>query len=259
MTLAAPFGSRLREWRRRRGLSQLELAHRASTTPRYVSFLETGRSRPGEGMVLKLASALEVPLRERNALLRSAGLPPLYAERGLDDDALGPYRAVIARLLAQQEPFPAYVMDRRWDIVESNQGGRWLLPPGPLPADALAWILEPGPLAEGLVNRTELLWAFRDGLSRDLEEGEDPELQSKLERVEAALAGQPRPEGRADRPVLCPVLRWGDQEVRTFTTVMRFGNAREVTLDELRVELVFPEDAASEAVLRALGGGGTAG
>lgn len=253
MTLAAPFGARLRHWRRRRGLSQLDLAQHAATTPRHVSFLETGRSRPSEGMVVRLSEALDVPLRARNDLLRSAGLPPMYAEHGLDDAVLGPYREVIRRLLDQQEPFPAFVLDRRWDVVEVNRGGRWLLPPGPLPQDALAWILD-GPLAHALLNRDDVLWALADDLARELERHDEPVLRDKRARIEAALAGRPRPPGPRDAPVVCPVLQWGEHRLQTVTTIARFGHPQDVTLDELRVELVFPTNEATEAVLRALGG-----
>jgi hypothetical protein len=204
-------------------------------------------------MVLKLAAALDVPLRGRNELLRSAGLPPLYTEHGLDDAALRPYREVIRRMLEQQEPFPAYVLDRHWDILATNEGGRWLLPDGPLPVDSLAWILD-GPVGHALDNRADMLWAFHDAIQSDLAQADDAVLRGKLERVTAALGDALRPELSTEHPVLSPVLRWNGQEIRTFTTIMRFGQAREITLDELRVELVYPVDAASEAAMRALAG-----
>ena len=102
-------------------MSQLALAHEAGVSPRHVCFLETGRAKPSREMVLLLADALEVPLRERNALLLAAGFAPIFRESRLDDPCLEPVRMAIDAILAQQEPFPAVVMDRRWKIIVSNE------------------------------------------------------------------------------------------------------------------------------------------
>ncbi len=121
------FGSLLREWRAFRRLSQLDLALAAESSSRHVSFLETGRAQPSREMVLKLAEALEVPLRERNSLLGGAGYAPMYRESALDDAALAPVRRALDFMLAQQEPFPALVVNASWDMLLSNQAGMHLI------------------------------------------------------------------------------------------------------------------------------------
>ncbi len=113
-------GPLLQHWRRTRNLSQLALAHQAAVSPRHVSFIETGRSSPSRDMILHLADALAVPLRERNALLLAAGFAPMFRESRLDDAALAPVRAAVEAILAQQEPYPAVVMNRTWDILTTN-------------------------------------------------------------------------------------------------------------------------------------------
>ena len=123
----SPFGRGLRHWRRIRGVSQLELASTAQTTTRHVSFLETGRSRPSPEMVDRLGDALTIPLRERNRLLAMAGLPPGYVEGDLESHDLAPFQAVIDRLLAAHDPYPGFVLDRHWNIIQTNRGSELFL------------------------------------------------------------------------------------------------------------------------------------
>src|SRR5215207_2424733 len=122
MNATARFGDHLRRWRATRGASQLALASEAGTTPRYVSFVETGRAQPSRQMVLRLARALEVPLRERNDLLLAAGFAPLYAVEPLTSPSLARVDRALAAMLAQHEPFPAVVMDRQWNLQRVNDG-----------------------------------------------------------------------------------------------------------------------------------------
>src|ERR1043166_7455867 len=117
----ASFGALLQHWRKHRHLSQLALATEAEISPRHLCFVETGRSKPSREMVLLLASALDVPLRERNALLLAAGFAPVYSERGLDAPELAAVRAALDAILQHQEPFPAVVMNRHWDVVATNR------------------------------------------------------------------------------------------------------------------------------------------
>src|SRR5262245_9243589 len=120
---SAPFaGALLREWRRRRNLSQLELALRSAVSARHLSFIETGRAQPSREMVLHLAERLEVPLRERNRLLLAAGFAPVFGERSLDESEMAPVREALERFLAAHEPYPAVVVDRHWNVIASNRG-----------------------------------------------------------------------------------------------------------------------------------------
>jgi transcriptional regulator with XRE-family HTH domain len=252
----SPFGRELRLWRGRRGLTQLELAHRARTTSRHVSFLETGRSRPSSDMVLRLARTLQVPLRQRNGLLRSAGLAPHFPEHGLDDEALRPFRQVVNQILEKHEPYPAFVIDARWRLQQTNRGGAWALQMfgAPDEPNMLVAMAKNPALRQAIENWAEVVWSGVAGLEADVLATGDPELAEALERAHEALADTPRPEAISEgAAVVCPRIRMGEHTLRTITTVMRFGNAREVTLDELRVELMFPADAVSATLLRQLG------
>ena len=120
----SPFGQQLRAWRRRAGISQLELAAQAGTTPRYVSFIETGRARPGRELILRLAAALDVPLRDRNALMTAAGLTPAFPARALSDVAMQPVKLVLEQVLRGHEPYPAWVVGRGLRFLSSNRGAR---------------------------------------------------------------------------------------------------------------------------------------
>ncbi|MCB9780944.1 MAG: helix-turn-helix transcriptional regulator [Alphaproteobacteria bacterium] len=256
MPTASPFARELRAWRKRRGLSQLDLALRAETTSRHLSFLETGRSRPSAEMVLRLSRCLDVPLRHRNQLLRAAGHPAAYAEHPLDAAALSPVRAVIDRMLAGHAPYPAYVVDGRWRLIDSNDPGArmWaMLGVDRSSGNVLRAFLESPVAAAMLDNHAEVAWQSWEVLQRDVIATGDEALAEDLAAIEVLLARLPRPATTGPVPaVLCPRLRLGDQVVRTFTTICRLGNAGDVTLDELRVELVFPADAPSDAFLRAL-------
>ena len=243
--LTTPFGDSLRHWRRRRGLSQLELSGRSATTTRHLSFLETGRSRPSRAMVERLAASLELPLRERNRLLHLAGLPAAFPQGDLDADDLAPFRRVIDRMLAAHEPFPGLVLDRHWDVLRTNAAASFLVPEsGERNAVRLAvdtW----RPLVE---NWDDVAPSLLERLERDLRRAPTDERLAELHAlVENSISGRPQPTtGR----VLCPRFRFGDQVVRTVTVVAAFEHAVDVTLDEVRVELIYPEDAAAEEFFR---------
>ncbi|MCZ8284189.1 MAG: helix-turn-helix domain-containing protein, partial [Bacteroidia bacterium] len=118
---AQPFGDHLRHWRQHRRLSQLDLAQEADVSTRHLSFVETGRSVPSREMVLRLSERLDIPLRERNALLVAAGYAPMYRERPLNDPALASAREAVELLLKSHEPYPALALDRHWNIVATNR------------------------------------------------------------------------------------------------------------------------------------------
>lgn len=252
----SPFGHALRHWRTARHLSQLELAMRAQTPPRHVSFLETGRSRPSQEMVLRLAEALDVPLHERNGLLLAAGFAPRFHERPLADDALGSIRFVIERMLAAHAPYPGIVLDRWYDILGANVTAERLLLGGAKidPDDPPSLVdLLLGPMRPAVLNWDELVFDMLWRLRREVAAAvDDARLAGVLERVEAAsrTASPPRREG-GESPVLFTRVRFGDTELRTLSTLVYFGGARDVTVDGLHMELIFPADAATEAVFRA--------
>ena len=164
----SPFGGRLREWRRLRGMSQLALACEAATTPRYVSYLEAGRSRPSREVVLRLSQALDLPLRERNRLLEAAGLAPEYrlAEPGAPD--LAPYQAAVARVLDSHEPYPAIVVDR-WNVTAANRGCTRLFGDGLVGTNLVHRYFGDPRAADAIVNWPEVAWAGVNRLREQLE------------------------------------------------------------------------------------------
>lgn len=253
---ASPFGQQLRHWRTRAGKSQLELASEAGTTPRHLSFVETGRSRPGADLVLRLATALDIPIRERNALLIAAGLPPSFPAFALEDDAMKPIQRVLDRILASHEPYPAWVGSRGFRFISSNRAAEALFPGmcSMSPEAIVELWFGPGPFRDLVENWQDVVWAGVVALRREAIRASDPKLTELLRRAETHARSIPAPErdARPELPVICPRLNIGGRRVRTISTVMRFDTAIEVTVSELRVELMFPADDDSERFFRDL-------
>src|SRR5436190_788154 len=154
-------GTLLRDWRQRRRFSQLHLASRAEVSPRHLSFVETGRSRPSRELVLHLAEHLDVPLRERNTLLLAAGYAPTYRETPMESSEMAPVRDALEKILASHEPFPALIVDRHWTLVSANRPALSVLTDGVAPelmappVNALRVSLHPDGLAPRIVNLAE--------------------------------------------------------------------------------------------------------
>jgi len=232
-------------------MSQLDLAIQAGTTPRHVSFIETGRSRPGQELVLRLATALDVPIRERNLLLHAAGLPSAYPSFELTDEAMCSVRRVLDRILRTHEPYPAWVGGRGFRFFSSNAAAERFFP-GLCQLSPQAVVdlwFGPGPFRDMVENWQDVLFAGVASLRRDATHSSDPAIVALLRRVEAYAEGLPHPEPSVvpELPVICPRLKIGDCRIRTISTVMRFDTAIEVTASELRVELMYPADDASAA------------
>lgn len=257
------FGARLRWWRERRSLSQLALAGAARTTQRYLSFLESGRTAPSRAMVLRLAGALDVPLRQQNALLLAAGFAPAWRERDLGAPEMAEVNRALQFMLDQQEPYPAFVVDRRWNLLRANAGaGRFvefLLGPAPPPAPGAP----PPNLAEALlgalrpfiVNWQETARYFLRGVQADAAADGTEETAALLKRLLAypdlpALYEALPPE-EAKAPVLPIDFKKGDTAFRLFSTIATLGTPLDVTLQEIRVECFFPADEDSAALFRA--------
>src|SRR5262245_9859056 len=258
-----PVGNLLRKWRERRRLSQLDLACEAEISTRHLSFLETGRSLPSREMVLRLAERLDVPLRERNALLVAAGFAPAFPERPLDDPALQSARKAVDLVLAGHEPYPALAIDRHWTLIASNNAVPPLLAgvdPSLLrpPVNALRLSLHPAGLAPRIANLAEWRSHLLARLRRQIEVTADTVLEELL----SELCAYPAPSPAADvensdsgeyagvsvhfRLVTGPGVT---QFVRQQT---HFGTPVDVTLSELALESFFPADAATAKALRGL-------
>lgn len=260
------FGQALRGWRQRRRLSQLGLSAEAGVSQRHLSFLETGRARPSREMVVHLATVLDVPLRERNSLLASAGYAPLYSERGLDEPSMTQVRHVLEFLLRSHEPYPAIVVDRSWDVVMANEAAARLttalVDPALVPVgdrvNMVRLALHPEGLRRVTVNWQEVATTVMDRLRREAaERPTDAVLQTMLAEAESypGVAELPRKLTVSGDDLLVPIhYRTDTFEARLFGTIATLGAAYDVTVEELRLETFFPADEASDAELRRIAG-----
>ena len=253
-----PLGEQVREWRRLRRLSQMDLALDAEISTRHLSFIETGRARPSREMVLRLADQLDLPLRERNAMLLAAGFAPLYAERPLDDPALAAARRAIDLVLKGHEPYPALAVDRHWHMVAANDAvapllegvAGFLVEP---PVNVLRLSLHPEGLAPRILNLAEWRAHLLERLRRQAAATGDAALAALAEE----LAGYPFRDGAGRQEdfggVVVP-LRLASPlgELAFISTTTMFGTPLDVTLDELAIEAFYPADAITTERLRGL-------
>jgi transcriptional regulator with XRE-family HTH domain len=266
MSLSAqPVGPLLRDWRRRRRLSQLALAAEAEISQRHLSFVESGRARPSRDMVLALAERLDVPLRERNVLLVAAGFAPVFAERALGDAALKPALATVETILAGHAPNPALAVDRHWTLVAANRPAARLMeavPPAMRrpPVNVLRASLHPEGLAPQIVNFAEWRAHVLARLGRQVEISADRTLAALLDEIAAypmpagvAVSGVPAARASGTEFAVPFRLRTATGAVHSFiTTTTVFGTPIDITLAELAIESLFPADAETAAALRAL-------
>ncbi|GAB3541728.1 helix-turn-helix transcriptional regulator [Noviherbaspirillum agri] len=267
MNTARPVGDVLREWRQRRRLSQLDLALDADISTRHLSFMETGRSLPSRDMVLRLAERLDMPLRERNALLVAAGYAPMFSERSLDDPVLQPARKAMELVLTGHEPYPALAVDRHWHLLASNRAVPPLLAgvdPALLqpPVNVLRLSLHPGGLAPRIANYAQWRAHLFERLRRQIEVSGDHFLVDLLNELgaypaPASASASPR-SGNAHEygGVVVPFQLATDNGTLSFiSTTTVFGTPVDVTLSELALESFFPADAATADALRSLAAG----
>jgi len=256
-------GALLRQWRQRRRRSQLDLALDTGISARHLSFVETGRSRPSRGLLLALAEQLDVPLRERNALMLASGYAPTYAESDLDSAETAQARDSIQRLLTGHEPYPAVLLDRWGDVVLTNRAVGPLLEgvdPDLLvpPINTYRLSLHPEGMISRIQNRAE--WTIHLGhrLARLARLTSDPRLAELLAEIRtypgvaATLDGVHDPT--TSELLLTLVLTHPAGDLRLHTTVTSFGSPHDVTLSELTVESFFPADDATRQRLQALSG-----
>jgi transcriptional regulator with XRE-family HTH domain len=254
------FAAELRAWRQRRGRSQLDLAGRANISQRHLSFLELGRAAPSRDMVVRLATALDVPLRQHNALLLAAGFAPVWRETDLAAPELAQVNDAVGHMLAQQEPFPGVAVDRQWNLLRANNGAVRLVEflVGRLAPDAKVNLADalvaPDVLRPFLVNWADVVRYFVRSVEADAAADGRPETAALLARllsydgVRAALQ-EPASYGAAS-PVLPMDFRKGEVSLKLFTTIATLGIPRDITLEELRIECFFPMDAATADILR---------
>ena len=254
MKATQTIGEHLREWRQRRRRSQLDLALGTEISPRHLSFVETGRSQPSRDMVLRLTAELDIPLRERNALLLIAGYAPVFPERSQNDVALAQARNAIDTLLKAHEPFPALAVDRYWNLVSANASGtrllagiaEHLLKP---PVNVLRASLHPEGAAPRIVNLGEWKAHVLHRLRKQFEASADPVLVELIEELRAYPAPSAKP---ADPSALAVplIVRSPRGEMAFLSTTLLFGSPLDVRLSELAIEIFLPADAATVERLR---------
>jgi len=261
-----PFGQVLRQWRLARRMSQLTLATEAEISSRHLSFLETGRAQPSREMVLLLASVLDVPLRDQNLLLTAAGYAPIYRETALGAPELGQVQQALRFMLQKQEPYPAIVVDRHWNILMQNAAGgrifglfldREAMAEVPGPPNAIRMTFHPRGLRPYLVNWEALAGPLIQQVHREAVGGIPDEGTRRLLEEVVSYPGVPArwrtPDANAHSTAVLPfTLRKGDLTLRFFTTIATLGTPQDITLQELRVECFFPADAATDERAHAL-------
>lgn len=255
------FGGLLREWRRRRSVSQLELSLDCDISARHLSFVETGRSKPSRSTVLRLADVLNVPLRERNVMLLAAGFAPMYPEHDLDAPEMEAVRSALDRFLRAHEPYPALVTDRYHGILASNDAlitlvdgcAPDLLGPG---ANALRIALHPDGMAPRTINFGEWSSRLLDRVRREAALTGDPDLYAlHAELSQYPGVNEPVPVETVAQDIVVPLrLRDGEQELAFVSTISTFGTAIDITLAELSIEALYPANAQTAMrLMRAVG------
>jgi transcriptional regulator with XRE-family HTH domain len=260
-TPSARVGALLREWRAARRLSQLELALKADVSARHLSCVESGKAQPSRDMVARLADALDMPLRERNGLLVAAGYAPEYRETALATPEMAPVQRAVEFILEHQEPYPAFVMNRHWDLVLTNRAftrvfSQMQHAPS-VHTNVMRQIFDPNDMRAAIVNWEEVAGDLIRHLHNEVAAApSDAKARALLDEV-LAYPGVPtqwrtREPGAAPLPLLTSVFRKGNLEVSFFSTFTTFGTSRDVTIDELRIESMFPADAVTAELCRML-------
>lgn len=267
MQTMIPVGEQLRDWRRRRRLSQMDLANVSGVSTRHISFVETGRSQPSRALLLRLSATLDVPLRQRNALMQAAGFAPLYRARSLDDAGMEVVRGALQRLLQGHMPYPALAVDSHWNLVSANPALMRLLEgvdPALLhpPANVLRVSLHPDGIANRIANLGEWRQHLIERLHHQIHATQDPVLVELLDE----LLGYPGPAEEADAcdaraidPLHALVVPLQLCEpaggvLSFFSTTTVFGTPRDITVSELAIEAFFPADACTAQRMQTLMG-----
>lgn len=257
---ASEVGRLLRGWREQRQVSQLELALRADSSARHISFVETGRSRPSEELILRLAEHLDVPMRERNALLLAAGYAPRFSQTSLDDPSMGALRDGLERLLRGYEPYPALIVDATYNVVATNRGLAALMASLPAellaeqPLNAMRLTLHPEGLAPRIRNLREWRGHLLAQMERQIALARSEELRALYEEVAAYPVPADAPGHVPDEAVpyfALPMVIEHDGHVLSFvSSISTFNTPMDVTVAELAIETLLPADPATVKYLQ---------
>ncbi len=253
-------GKLLRAWRERRRLTQLDLALAADVSTRHISYVETGRSRPTSQMILHLADQLEIPLRERNALLLAGGYAPAYPEHALNSPPMSVVNDAINSVLQGHEPYPAVVVDRHWELVAANNASA-LLTDGAAahllepPVNVLRLSLHPDGMAPRIVNLRDWRDHILHRLAHQAQATGDAQLRELHDEIATYPGGRPDPLAGAAPAIVVPLrYRTPHGELSFFSTTTVFGTPLDVTVAELAIEAFYPADPATAQILKGLAG-----
>ena len=251
------FGGQLRNWRGRRRMSQLQLALMADVSARHIAFLETGRAKPSRHMVMRLGEALEVPRADRNLMLDAAGFRAAFISRPLDSDSMAPIRRAITHMVEGHLPYPAFVFDRHWNVIEANKTGCSMLAVFGLEVGGsfIDFLLHPGRGAQLVDNWTDVAAHLAARLRLEsVHLGGDPVLEQAAARLASEGEASHRDGGVAPAPVLSVLFRVGGEVFPMFSTITQFGTAEDIALADLKIEMFYPSDEGCEALFRSMAG-----
>lgn len=255
------FAELLKQWRQRRRLSQLELALSSGVSQRHLSFLESSRARPSRAMVIQLSEALDVPLRQRNDWLNAAGFAAAYRNRSLEDPKMAPVLAAVRMMLDNHQPFPALAIDRAWNVVMANEpfesitglfgSDRWQQDPGQ-PRNVLRLFFHPLGIRPFVANWDQIAPLMWQRAKREAETWGGEDVKKILADLSDLVpqAGDWAQQGDMLAPVVTVDIALGELRLSMFVVMSTFGTAQDITTDELRVEMYFPADEATERLLR---------
>lgn len=250
------FADGLKDWRRRRGFSQMTLGLAAEVSARHIAFLETGRANPTRSMVIRLAEAMAVPRHDRNALLEAAGFSAAYASREISSADLECVRAALTWMLDRHAPYPAFAIDRHWTVRMANRPATVLLSSVGLSVGSsmLDAMTSDTALRKAIANWPEVARHMCARLRTESRHaGGDPVLDAAAARLADQGAEHDRERGLL--PAVIPVrYRLGDTMLSLFSTIAAFGSAEDIALAELKIELLFPFDDATRRALETLAG-----
>jgi transcriptional regulator with XRE-family HTH domain len=257
------FGRLLKDWRGRRGFSQPDLAIAARTTQRHLSFIESGRTKPSRDMILRLAATMSLSLRQQNALMLAVGYAPVWRERDLSAPDLAVVNSALDYMLAQHEPYPAFVIDRCWNLLRANRGALNLTEfltggaPSTAPSEPVnlaVALLAPDGLRRFIVNWQEVALHFIRDVQADAHADGMAETADLLNRLlafpDVSVASELTTPAEGQSPVLPIHFQQDETSLRLFTTIATLGTPRDVTLEEIRIEFFFPMDEPTEQAFR---------
>lgn len=255
-TGANNFGATLRRYRSTRRMSQLDLANACDISSKHLSFLESGRARPSREMVIHLGAVLMLPRDGRNAMMLAAGFAPVFPASPLNSEALEPFRSILGEMMERHAPYPAMLVDRHWTVLKANPAAHALLAVLQAGSDEmnLVRLITSGEHAStAIANLPEVLDELRSRLQLEaLEAAHDPIFSELLIDLERALSRHPQSKPHVRRPIVPLLLNTPAGQLSFLSAIAHFGTSEDVTIRDLRLELLFPADDATRAVIQRL-------